>query len=94
MDGDLKISTPQIPASAGEPASSVSGATSFYLPSPGGEKMAEADLGNLQMAILADPKSSQSEQPASLSHPSHPSASASATMSTLRGPQEDPFLGG
>ena len=94
MDGDLKISTPQIPASAGDTASSVSGATSFYIPSPGGEKMAEADLGNLQMAILADPKSSQSEQPASLSNPSHPSASASATMSTLHGPQEDPFLGG
>ena len=58
MDGDLKISTPQIPASAGDTASSVSGATSFYIPSPGGEKMAEAQSGNLQMAILADAESS------------------------------------
>ena len=94
MGGDLKISTPQIPASAGDTASSLSGATSFYIPSPGGEKMAEADSGNLQMAILADPKSSQSEQPASISNPSPPSASASTTLSTLGGPQEEPPLEG
>ena len=90
MGGDLKISTPQIPASAGEMSSSLSGAASFYILSPGGEKMAEADSGNLQMAILADAKSSQSEQPASISNPSPASASASTTLSTMGGPQKEP----
>ena len=94
MEGDPKIFRPQIPANAGETSSSLSGATSFYIPSPGGEKMAEADSGNLQMAILADAKSSQSEQPASISNPSPPSASASTTLSTLGGPQEEPPLEG
>ena len=94
MGSDPKISRPQIPASAGETASSFSGATSFYIPSPGGEKMTEAKSGDLQMAILADAKSSQSEQPASLSHPSHPRASDSTALSTLGGPQEEPPLGG
>ena len=94
MEGDPKIFKPQIPASAGDTASSVSGATSFSIPSPGGEKMAEAKSGHLQMAILADPNSSQSEQPARLSNPSPASASASTTLSTLCGPQEESFLGG
>ena len=94
MDGDSKISKPQIPASAGETASSVSGATSFYIPSPRGEKMAEAKSGHQQMPILADPNLARSEQPATLSNPSPPSASTSTTVSTLCGPQEEPFFDG
>ena len=94
MDGDHKISKQQIPANAGETVSSFSGSTSFYVPSLGGEKMAEAKSGHLQMAILANPNSFQSEQPAKISNPSPPSASASTTVSTLCGPQEEPFLGG
>ena len=94
MGGDPSICGPQIPASAGETASSSCGATSFYLPSAGGEKMAEADLGHLQMAILADPKSAKSEQPAGISNPTPPSATTSTALSTLCGPQEEPFLDG